>query len=58
VAFNIWAQRIVARQERAAKIDFAGLAKVTQAPANGTVNFRRLQEPKSEVHFVTKFAYR
>jgi hypothetical protein len=54
VAFNIWAQRIVARQERAAKIDFAALAKATQAPANGTVNYRRLQEPKSEVHFVTK----
>jgi hypothetical protein len=54
VAFNIWEQKIVARQDKAEKIDFAALAQAIQAPTNGTVNYRRLQDPQSDVHFVTK----
>jgi hypothetical protein len=54
VAFNIWEQKIIARQDKAEKIDFAGLAQAIQAPTNGTVNYRRLQDPQSNVHFVTK----
>jgi hypothetical protein len=54
VAFNIWEQKIIARQDNAERIDFAGLAQAIQAPTNGTVNYRRLQDPQSDVHFVTK----
>jgi hypothetical protein len=54
VAFNMWKQMILARQDIAGKIDFAALAQAAQAPTNATVNYRHLQEPKSDVHFVTK----
>jgi hypothetical protein len=54
VAFNIWEQKIVVRQDNAEKIDFAALAQAAEAPTNGTVNYRRLQDRQSDVHFVTK----
>jgi hypothetical protein len=54
VAFNIWEQKIIARQDKAETIDFGALAQAIDSPTNGTVNYRRLQDPKGDVHFVTK----
>jgi len=54
VAFNLREQRIIYRQEDDDKIDFAALDQAAQSPTAGTINYRLLQDPRSETHFVTK----
>jgi hypothetical protein len=54
IAFNMRAQKIVYRQDYAETVDFTALGKVLGTPAAGTVNFRLLQDRKSEARFVTK----
>jgi hypothetical protein len=54
VAFNLREQRIVDRQDAARTIDFRQLGQALQSRTAGTVNYRLLQDPWSETHFVTK----
>jgi hypothetical protein len=54
VAFNLRAQKIIYRLEKEGKIDFAALAKALQSPTAGTIDYRHLQDPRSETGFVTK----
>jgi hypothetical protein len=54
VAFNLREQRIVYRQDAADRIDFAALAKAAQSPRAGTIDYRLLQDPRSETRFVTR----
>jgi hypothetical protein len=53
VAFNLREQRILYRQDPADTIDFAALAKAAQSPKAGTINYRLLQDPRSETRFLT-----
>jgi hypothetical protein len=53
VAFNLRAQKIVYQQDDVEQIDFAALAKALQTPAAGTIDYRLLQDRRSEAHFVT-----
>lgn len=55
LAFNLRAQKIVYRQEDgdANGIDFSALGKAIENPAAGTIDYRLLQDPQSETHFVT-----
>ena len=53
VAFNLREQRII-YQEDDDKIDFAALDQAAQSPTAGTISYRRLKDPRSETHFVTK----
>jgi hypothetical protein len=54
VAFNLREQRILYRQDAADRIDFAALAKAAQSPKAGTIDYRLLQDPRSETRFVTR----
>jgi hypothetical protein len=54
VAFNLREQRIYYRQDPADTIDFAALARAAQSPRAGTINYRLLQDPRSETRFVTR----
>jgi hypothetical protein len=53
LAFNMREQRIVYRQDAADRIDFAALAEAAQSPTAGTIDYRLLQDPRSETRFVT-----
>jgi hypothetical protein len=53
VAFNLREQRIFYQQDSAVTIDFAALDKAVQSPRAGTINYRLLQDPRSETRFVT-----
>jgi hypothetical protein len=53
MAFNIWEQKIIARKQNAGMFDLAALAKAAEEPTNAIVDYRRLQEPQSEVSFLT-----
>ena len=53
IAFNLRAQKIVYQQDDVEQIDFAALAKALQTPAAGTIDYRLLQDRRSEAHFVT-----
>jgi hypothetical protein len=54
VAFNLREQKIIYQQEDDDKIDFAALDQAAQSTKAGTINYRLLQDPRSETHFVTK----
>jgi hypothetical protein len=54
VAFNLREQKIVHRQDNAERIDFGQLGQAVQSRMAGAVNYRLLQDPRSETHFVTK----
>jgi hypothetical protein len=53
IAFNMRAQKIVYRQDNAETVDFTALGKALATPDAGTVNYRLLQDRRSEAHFVT-----
>lgn len=55
LAFNLRAQKIVYNQEDgdANRIDFSALGKAIESPAVGTIDYRLLQDPQCETHFVT-----
>jgi len=53
VAFNLREQKIVHRQDNAGKIDFSQLGQAIQSRTAGVVNYRLLQDRRSETHFVT-----
>jgi len=55
LAFNLRAQKIVYKEENgdANAIDFRALGKAIESPAVGTIDYRLLQDPQSETHFVT-----
>ncbi len=52
VAFNLRAQKIVHQQADVEQIDFSALGKALTAES-GTIDYRLLQDKKSEAHFVT-----
>ncbi len=54
VAFNLREQKVLYHQEDDDKIDFAALDQAAQSPTAGTINYRLLQDPRSETDFVTK----
>ena len=54
VAFNLREQKIVHQQGNAEKIDFSQLGQAIQSRTAGAVNYRLLQDRRSETHFVTK----
>jgi len=54
VAFNLREQKLVYRQDAADRIDFAALVKAAQSPSAGTIDYRLLQDPRSETRFVTR----
>jgi hypothetical protein len=53
IAFNMRVQKIVYRQDNAETVDFTALGKALATPDAGTVNYRLLQDRRSEAHFVT-----
>jgi hypothetical protein len=54
VAFNMRAQKIVYRLENSDTVDFSALGRVLEKPDAGTIDYRKLLDPKSESHFVTR----
>jgi hypothetical protein len=52
VAFDLRAQKIIYQQADAEQIDFSALGKALNTES-GTIDYRLLQDKKSEVHFVT-----
>jgi hypothetical protein len=54
VAFNIWEQKVIERKDTAEMIDFAALAKTAEAPTNAIVDYHSLQDPQSDVRFLSQ----
>jgi hypothetical protein len=58
VAFNMQEQRVIYRQERAARIDFPGLGAAVKSLNLGTVDLKKLAQKHSDVEFLSAFMSR
>jgi hypothetical protein len=54
VAFNVWEQKVIERKDTAGMIDFAALARTAEAPTNAIVDYHSLEDPQSDVRFLSQ----
>jgi hypothetical protein len=54
VAFNIYTQKIIQRQENVSSIDMRSLASAIEKSDVGTINYQSLLEPRSEPRFIAR----